>query len=115
MAQIELRNLTKRFGSFVGVSGFDLTIPDREFLVLLGPSGCGKTYVSRALKKALQVDHITDDWNPAQPRVLAKGRHLLITENRPLPEQLERLKPYCCVDIAWARQIIKHKGVSNDA
>ncbi|MDH3262755.1 MAG: ABC transporter ATP-binding protein, partial [Paracoccaceae bacterium] len=43
MAEIQLRNLSKRWGSFVGVHKFDLTIPDREFLVLLGPSGCGKT------------------------------------------------------------------------
>ena len=43
MAEIQLRNLSKRWGSFVGVDNFDLTIADREFLVLLGPSGCGKT------------------------------------------------------------------------
>ena len=43
MAEIQLRNLSKRWGDFVGVDGFDLTIPDKEFLVLLGPSGCGKT------------------------------------------------------------------------
>ena len=43
MAEIQLRNLSKRWGSFVGVHEFDLTIADKEFLVLLGPSGCGKT------------------------------------------------------------------------
>ncbi|SFJ14635.1 ABC transporter ATP-binding protein [Jannaschia pohangensis] len=47
MAEIQLRNLTKRWGSFVGVDKFDLTIRDREFLVLLGPSGCGKTTTMR--------------------------------------------------------------------
>ena len=49
MAEIQLRNLTKRWGSFVGVQGFDLTITDREFLVLLGPSGCGKTTTMRMI------------------------------------------------------------------
>ncbi|MDP7374982.1 MAG: ABC transporter ATP-binding protein, partial [Alphaproteobacteria bacterium] len=44
-----LRNLSKRWGDFVGVDGFDLTIPDREFLVLLGPSGCGKTTTMRMI------------------------------------------------------------------
>ena len=43
MGEIQLRNLSKRWGNFVGVDKFDLTIADREFLVLLGPSGCGKT------------------------------------------------------------------------
>ncbi|ETX28960.1 ABC transporter ATP-binding protein [Roseivivax isoporae] len=49
MAEIELRNVSKRWGSFVGVDRFDLTIADREFLVLLGPSGCGKTTTMRMI------------------------------------------------------------------
>lgn len=49
MAEIALRQITKRWGSFVGVQEFDLTIADREFLVLLGPSGCGKTTTMRMI------------------------------------------------------------------
>lgn len=49
MAEIQLRNLSKRWGNFVGVDRFDLTIADREFLVLLGPSGCGKTTTMRMI------------------------------------------------------------------
>lgn len=49
MGEIQLRNLSKRWGSFVGVDKFDLTISDREFLVLLGPSGCGKTTTMRMI------------------------------------------------------------------
>ncbi len=49
MARIELRNISKRWGSFVGVQSFDLDIADREFLVLLGPSGCGKTTTMRMI------------------------------------------------------------------
>ena len=49
MAEIKLRNVSKKWGSFVGVQGFDLTIADREFLVLLGPSGCGKTTTMRMI------------------------------------------------------------------
>jgi multiple sugar transport system ATP-binding protein len=49
MAEIELKNLTKRWGSFVGVDNFNLTIADEEFLVLLGPSGCGKTTTMRMI------------------------------------------------------------------
>lgn len=47
MVDIQLRNVSKRWGGFVGVDRFDLTIADREFLVLLGPSGCGKTTTMR--------------------------------------------------------------------
>ena len=49
MAEIQLCNLSKRWGSFVGVHKFDLTIADKEFLVLLGPSGCGKTTTMRMI------------------------------------------------------------------
>jgi len=49
MAEIELRNLSKRWGAFVGVEDLNLTIRDREFLVLLGPSGCGKTTTMRMI------------------------------------------------------------------
>ena len=49
MAEIQLRSVTKRWGNFVGVEKFDLTIADREFLVLLGPSGCGKTTTMRMI------------------------------------------------------------------
>ncbi|MFO7921032.1 MAG: ABC transporter ATP-binding protein [Nioella sp.] len=49
MAEIQLRNISKRWGTFVGVDKFDLTIADREFLVLLGPSGCGKTTTMRMI------------------------------------------------------------------
>jgi len=49
MAQIELRGVSKRWGSFVAVDEFNLTIADKEFLVLLGPSGCGKTTTMRMI------------------------------------------------------------------
>ena len=49
MAEIRLNHVHKRWGEFVGVHDFDLTIADREFLVLLGPSGCGKTTTMRMI------------------------------------------------------------------
>ncbi len=49
MAEIQLRNVGKRWGSFIGVDNFNLTIADKEFLVLLGPSGCGKTTTMRMI------------------------------------------------------------------
>ncbi|MEM7566145.1 MAG: ABC transporter ATP-binding protein [Pseudomonadota bacterium] len=49
MADVVLSHITKRWGDFVGVDDFDLTIKDREFLVLLGPSGCGKTTTMRMI------------------------------------------------------------------
>jgi multiple sugar transport system ATP-binding protein len=63
MAEIQLRNLSKRWGNFVGVDNFDLTIADKEFLVLLGPSGCGKTTTMRmiaGLEDATEGDILVD-------------------------------------------------------
>jgi len=63
MAEIRLQNVSKRWGSFVGVDKFDLTIADREFLVLLGPSGCGKTTTMRmiaGLEDATEGDILID-------------------------------------------------------
>ena len=49
MAQIRLKNVSKRWPGFVGVDRFNLDIADQEFLVLLGPSGCGKTTTMRMI------------------------------------------------------------------
>lgn len=49
MAEIQVENVTKRFGDFVALDNANLTIHDQEFMVLLGPSGCGKTTLLRAV------------------------------------------------------------------
>ena len=49
MAEIELINVSKSWGDFKAVVDFNLTIKNREFLVLLGPSGCGKTTTMRMI------------------------------------------------------------------
>ncbi|MBM2578049.1 sn-glycerol-3-phosphate ABC transporter ATP-binding protein UgpC [Jannaschia sp. Os4] len=49
MAEVILKDLTKRWGDFVGVDDQSLHVHDREFLVLLGPSGCGKTTTMRMI------------------------------------------------------------------
>jgi spermidine/putrescine transport system ATP-binding protein len=49
IAAIELRGVTKRYGSVLAVDGLDLTIRSGEFLTLLGPSGCGKTSTLRII------------------------------------------------------------------
>ncbi|MYH58093.1 MAG: ABC transporter ATP-binding protein [Boseongicola sp. SB0675_bin_26] len=49
MAQIEIKNVAKRFGSYQALHDINLTIQDQEFMVLLGASGCGKTTLLRII------------------------------------------------------------------
>ena len=49
MPEIVLKNITKRWGNFVGVDDLSMTIEDRAFITLLGPSGCGKTTTLRMI------------------------------------------------------------------
>src|SRR5207244_10812094 len=51
---VELRAVTKRFGSLVAVDGLNLKVRKGEFLSLLGPSGWGKTTAPRVVAGAAQ-------------------------------------------------------------
>src|SRR4030095_8484339 len=46
---VELRSVTKRFGSFTAVQDVSLGVKGGEFITLLGPSGCGKTTMLRMI------------------------------------------------------------------
>ena len=54
---IEVRNIGKRFGSFVALDNVSLDFPTGELTALLGPSGCGKTTLLRVIAGLEQPDH----------------------------------------------------------
>jgi multiple sugar transport system ATP-binding protein len=49
MPRIQLTNVTKQWGKFIGVDDLTLEIEDGSFVTLLGPSGCGKTTTLRMI------------------------------------------------------------------
>ncbi len=49
MAELVFRNVMKQYGVTTVVEDFNLTIQDKEFIVLVGPSGCGKTTTLRMI------------------------------------------------------------------
>ena len=54
MASVELRGLTKRFGSLAVVDDVSLRIDHGQLVCLLGPSGCGKTTTLRLIAGFLE-------------------------------------------------------------
>ncbi len=58
MAQVELKNISKIYsGNTKVVNNVNLTVEDREFVVLVGPSGCGK---STTLRMIAGLEEITE-------------------------------------------------------
>ena len=56
MAEVTLKNLSKNFGTDIGVEDISMTIPDGAFVVLLGPTGAGKTTTLRLISGLEQAD-----------------------------------------------------------
>src|SRR5215510_13463596 len=71
-AMVELRRVTKRWGSFTAVADVSLEVRAGEFMTLLGPSGCGKTTLLRM---------ISGFESPTEGRVFLAGED--VTEQPP--------------------------------
>src|SRR6185503_6479598 len=56
MAEVSLKNISKRFKSIAAVSNLSLDIADGEFVVLLGPTGAGKTTTLRLVAGLEKAD-----------------------------------------------------------
>lgn len=104
MAEIELRKVQKFFGAVQVIRDLNLTIKDREFVVLLGPSGCGKTTTLRAIAGLEEISdgQILIDGVPVQDKhasdrdiafvfqLYALYPHLTVYENIAFPLRATR-------------------------
>ncbi|MDR7481921.1 MAG: ABC transporter ATP-binding protein [Armatimonadota bacterium] len=53
---VELREVTKRFGETTALDDLSFTVPAGRFVTLLGPSGCGKTTLLRLVAGFIMPD-----------------------------------------------------------
>jgi sulfate transport system ATP-binding protein len=92
---IEVRGVTKSFGSFKALDAVDLHVPEGSLVALLGPSGSGKTSLLRIIAGLEQADAGTvllEGKDAASRSVRSRGvgfvfqhyalfRHMTVLEN----------------------------------
>ena len=69
--RIEVRSVSKSFGSLDALALVDLVVDDGEMVTLLGPSGCGKTTLLRliaGLEQPSSGDIIVNGMSPTEAR-----------------------------------------------
>jgi iron(III) transport system ATP-binding protein len=81
LASVDLRNLTKRFGSLAVVDDVSLRIDHGQLVCLLGPSGCGKTTTLRLIAGFLE---------PTDGEIHV-GDRLASSKNRTLPPEQRKM------------------------
>ena len=105
MAQVELKNLSKKYGKVTAVQNMDLIIPHNQFLVLVGPSGCGKSTTLRMIAGLEEItggeilinDEKVNDKDPKDRNVsmvfqnYALYPHMTVYENLSFPLRVRKI------------------------
>jgi multiple sugar transport system ATP-binding protein len=108
MPRIDFQNVSKTFGQHTVIGGFDATIEDGEFLVLLGPSGCGKSTLLRMIAGLTEISggdiqfdgKRANDWTPHQRGVAfvfqsyALYPHMTVRGNITFPLVMDRFRKW---------------------
>ena len=107
MAEVVIRNLKKIYnGGIVACRDLNLTIGDREFIVLVGPSGCGKSTTLRMIagleditEGELYIDGKKVNDVPAKDRDIAMVfqnyalyPHMTVFENMAIPLRMRKVE-----------------------
>ena len=105
MAEIELKNISKSFGSTEVIKSLDLSVSNGEFITIVGPSGCGKSTLLRIIAGLenqstgdVEIDGNVVNNTRASERDLAMVfqsyalyPHLTVQQNMMVPLKLRRL------------------------
>src|SRR5512136_1929941 len=103
--EVELVNLTKKWGPVVGTEDITLTIKSGELVAFLGPSGCGKTTtllmvagIYKPTAGIIQFDERVVNHLPPRDRKIgmvfqsyALYPHMTVYENLAFPMKLARV------------------------
>lgn len=108
MADVQIRNVSKRFGETSVLENASLSIAKGEFVSLIGPSGCGKSTLLRIIS-GLEVqdtgqividDKLVDDLRPSARNLAmvfqsyALYPHLNVASNIAMPLRMQRLNSF---------------------
>ncbi|MCC6305165.1 MAG: ATP-binding cassette domain-containing protein [Rhodobacteraceae bacterium] len=118
MPHIEFRKVAKSFGHNTVIGGFDASVEDGEFLVLLGPSGCGKSTLLRMIAGLTEISggsllfdgHVANDWTPHQRGVAfvfqsyALYPHMTVRGNIAFPLVMDRFRKWHHIPVVNAIQ-----------
>ncbi|HLZ48521.1 MAG TPA: ABC transporter ATP-binding protein [Candidatus Limnocylindria bacterium] len=88
---IEVRDVTRRFGSFTALAGASFAVRSGEIVALLGPNGAGKTTASRIIAGILaptEGDAVVDDISVRQRPNEVRARCGLVTDSPSLYERM---------------------------
>ncbi|EFM55756.1 ABC transporter ATP-binding protein [Brucella inopinata] len=102
MAELQLRDVRKSFGSFEVIKGVDMDIRPGEFMVFVGPSGCGKSTLLRLIAGLEEITSgtlsingaVVNNFNPSRRGIAmvfqsyALYPHMTVYENMAFGMQL---------------------------
>ena len=129
---VEIRGLTKRFGTFVAVENIDLEVIEGEVVCIIGPSGSGKSTLIRCINRLEDFDDestvIVDGLEVRKGKTLANVRtevgmvfqsfnlfpHLTVRDNIKLAPMRVRKLSEADAD-SKAIQLLRRVGIDREA
>jgi len=128
MADVQLININKKFGSVVANENVNLHIKDGEFFTLLGPSGCGKTTTLRIIAgletpntgEVYIGDRLVNELPPGKRNIAmvfqnyALYPHMTVFDNIAFPLKVAKLhKTEITSKVNWALDLLRIEELEN--